>query len=197
MWRRSFGEALINSQQTDRQAGRQDDNWWHWEETCRKGGGWREWGESQGNMRRNTEWSPLQRFGGLTGLATHTFLSLSLSLSLITFLGWGGLPTVRWFWPPLWCGWCWTCSFCSTSVSATSVTIKRKEDYLGEMVSVCRPPPCDHKSTSSFCSILLSVLYVFVCVCCRCPVQAAGRAWWRGEACGDPEGEPGEDEGDV
>lgn len=42
------------------------------------------------------------------------------------FPGWrrrcGGSSTVRWCWPPLWCGCWWMCSCCSTSASATNVT---------------------------------------------------------------------------
>lgn len=34
-----------------------------------------------------------------------------------------GLSTVRWCWPPLWCGCWWMCSCCSTSASATNVMI--------------------------------------------------------------------------
>lgn len=54
---------------------------------------------------------------------------------------------------------------------------KKERGLPGRDGECVLPPPCDHKDTLTFCSILLSVLYVCVCVYCRCPVQAAGRAW--------------------
>lgn len=115
-----------------------------------------------------------------------TFLS---SLPFITPLGCGGLPTVRWCWPPRWCGWCWICSFCSTSVNATSVMRRRREDCLGETVRerghVWRPNSSIFQSTVS------------TCLWYRHAGQATGWTWRRGQASGDIQGEPGEDERNV